>query len=262
MRLQFLLSSQHQWKSALFWSSQLSSLDPSPSSRLVHCQCLIRDGQNHRAAHRLRAWDLHSGSAHGCYLTASALMAAGETEEALAVLDAGVDLVEAARKEAEAETDPSEKVRKKQSVASIYLLKGKVLEGLDNRDLAAEAFADALNLDVCCVEAYDALVGHHMLAAEDEKALVRELPVVDQLQGEEELSDLVSFLYRLRLKKYDQATMPNISHSKANSKKTPLSREPGMGSDPELGTGLGVFVVGTESLMTALCTHGSFPTVR
>ena len=91
-------------------------MDPSPSSRLTHCECLVRDGQSHRAAHKLKAWDLHrSGeSARGCYLAATALMAAGEAEEALAVMDACVDLVDAARKEAEAETEPTEKLRMKQ----------------------------------------------------------------------------------------------------------------------------------------------------
>ena len=74
-----------------------------------------------------------------------------------------------------------------QSGASIYLLKGKILESLDNRDLASEAFSDALHLDVCCVEAYDALVGHHMLAADEEKALVANLPLAEQLEGNPEM---------------------------------------------------------------------------
>lgn len=44
-------------------------------------------------------------------------------------------------------------------------MKGKVLEAMDNRGLASECYKQALQCDVHCFEAFDALIQHHMLTA-------------------------------------------------------------------------------------------------
>ena len=49
-------------------------------------------------------------------------------------------------------------------LSSIYLLKGQVLEAMDNRSLAAEAFQEAVRIDVYCHEAFKALVKHNLLS--------------------------------------------------------------------------------------------------
>lgn len=48
-------------------------------------------------------------------------------------------------------------------------MKGKVLEAMDNRGLASECYKQALQSDVHCFEAFDALIQHHMLAAAEGK---------------------------------------------------------------------------------------------
>ena len=86
-------------------------------------------------------------------------------------------------------------------LSSIYVIRGKVLEGLDNRGLAAEAFKDALKVDVSCSEAFYAITQHQILTAVEEKALLKSLEF-GKLTGNE--GELVEFLYKMRLKKYDK----------------------------------------------------------
>ena len=51
-----------------------------------------------------------------------------------------------------------------QVLSSIYLLKGQILEALDNRCLAAEAYQEAVRVDVYCHEAFKSLVKHNILS--------------------------------------------------------------------------------------------------
>jgi hypothetical protein len=67
-----------------------------------------------------------------------------------------------------------------QILGSLYLLRGRILEALDNRVLAAEAFKEALRMDAFCMEAFKALVSHEILSADEEKELLSTMPVADQ----------------------------------------------------------------------------------
>ena len=51
--------------------------------------------------------------------------------------------------------------------SAINLLRGKVYESMNNRGLAALCFREALRLDVSCYEAFECLVNHHMLSAQE-----------------------------------------------------------------------------------------------
>jgi len=84
------------------------------------------------------------------------------------------------------------------------LLKGDVLEQLDNRGLASAAYQEALKLDTLCAGAFNALTGHDLLSAAEEAALVRSLPLAEQCGGEEgsDLARLVTQLYSVSRKKY------------------------------------------------------------
>ena len=53
--------------------------------------------------------------------------------------------------------------------SSVNLLRGRVYEAMDNRGLAAECFREALRTDVMNYEAFDCLVNHHMLSAQEGK---------------------------------------------------------------------------------------------
>ena len=50
-----------------------------------------------------------------------------------------------------------------QMESSVHLLRGKVYEAMDNRNLASECFRESLRQDVYCYEAFELLVNHHML---------------------------------------------------------------------------------------------------
>lgn len=47
------------------------------------------------------------------------------------------------------------------------ILRGQIYEAMDNRTLAMECFRSALRQDVYCFEAFDLLVNHHMLSAQE-----------------------------------------------------------------------------------------------
>jgi hypothetical protein len=49
--------------------------------------------------------------------------------------------------------------------SAVQLLRGHILEALENRSLAVECYREALQLDVQCYEALDCLIQHHMLTA-------------------------------------------------------------------------------------------------
>lgn len=49
--------------------------------------------------------------------------------------------------------------------SSVLLIKGKVLEAMDNRGLASECYKQALINDVYCYEAFESLIQHNMLTA-------------------------------------------------------------------------------------------------
>ncbi len=217
------------------------SRPPPCSDRLLLAEILIKDGQYHRAAKLIRGWGLERSSLRGCHLCAKALAQAGEAEEALDVLDNGAGLLEEALRTLEplpedqredeeglGEETSGDKdggrestAELKQVLSSIYLLKGQVLESLDNRGLACESFREALRLDVFCAEALRAITAHQMLTAAEERELLGELPVREQCAAEagdssvaEDLETLVSFLYRSSLKKYarpdDVAEVPEL----------------------------------------------------
>lgn len=54
-----------------------------------------------------------------------------------------------------------------QLTSSILFLKGRVYEAMDNRGLAADCYKQALQRDVHCYEAFEALVQHQMLSAQE-----------------------------------------------------------------------------------------------
>ena len=60
------------------------------------------------------------------------------------------------------------------------MLKGRILEALDNRALASEAFKEALRVDAYCLEAFRALITHEILTADEEKELLTTIPIAAQ----------------------------------------------------------------------------------
>ncbi len=210
----------------MYWASHLTSLTGSNldessigggvddvaaheevnSDRLLLAEMLVQDGQSHRAAQLLRRWGMEKDSLRACHLCAKALVKTSQLEEALEVLDGGVQLINDGHKvlqDQEQEEEEQDKIRK--AISSIYLLKGQVLERMDNRDLASESFREALRIDAFCAEALRSLTSHQMLTAPEERAFVEEeLSLSEQCAGVAGLESMVSFLYRSSLKKYSR----------------------------------------------------------
>ena len=88
-------------------------------------------------------------------------------------------------------------------LGGVFLLKGRILEAMDNRDLAAEAFKEAVRIDVYCHEAFKALIRHQILTASEEVELMEMMPFEQQCASEEERV-LVHFLHEMSLKKYNK----------------------------------------------------------
>ena len=92
--------------------------------------------------------------------------------------------------------------RRNAMISNLYLLKGQIYEGRDNRQAAAECYKVAVRTDLTCVEAMTALTSHQMLSLDEERDLVSGL--AQSQQPPTELSDLVSHLYWCSLKKYSE----------------------------------------------------------
>ena len=86
-------------------------------------------------------------------------------------------------------------------MSSIYLLKGRIYEAMDNRAFAAQAFQEAVKIDVYCHEAFKALVKHQILSVDEELELLASAPIEEQTYSETE-SELVTFLHKMSVKKY------------------------------------------------------------
>lgn len=89
---------------------------------------------------------------------------------------------------------------KAELLSAVWLLKGKVLEAMDNRQLAMDAYIQALNFNVYCTEAMDALTQHEMLMSGEERTLIEQLPFRKQCTDFE--TRVIKLLYTGKLKKY------------------------------------------------------------
>ena len=156
---------------------------------------MTRARQYQRAAHLLKESNLESKSWQGCFLTTNALFLANNVEEAWKILEANESMLDKKAAEKVVKEDPS----KKTWLVAILVLKGKILEAMDNRTQASEAFKDALKLDPYCQEALSYLTKHQMLSAEGEQTLLESIPFEDA-----EEKEFIYFLYSIGLKKYDK----------------------------------------------------------
>lgn len=173
----------------------------------------------------------------GLYLAAKAAFESGDLKEAALILDNGAELcsktkevIAAATENCRSEQTAAVKFTRSQyhpqglstprpsdgdknlvdedqladsrkTLSSLFLLKGQVLEALDNRGLAAEAYQEAVRTDVYCHEAFKALVKHNTLSVDEEIELLEVAPIEAQTMSETE-RDLVTFLHKMSVKKY------------------------------------------------------------
>ncbi|XP_038122954.1 cell division cycle protein 16 homolog [Culex quinquefasciatus] len=223
-----------RYQTALFWAEKvtvMSNNDPRDVYWQAQCMFLLRE--YHRAAYVIRSRGLDKRNLLCHYLAAECLAEAKEYQEALDVLN-GVSCETLANNMAGPGLGRNESVEgvavfdepnKCDVLASIYFLKGKILEAMDNRILAMDCYVQALHKSVYCSEALDALVQHEMLMAWEEKELMQHIPMDQQCTEPER--KILKVLYESKLKKYYESIAPqtNIEQTPVGSMSTNLLHE-------------------------------------
>uniref|UniRef100_A0A6P7GWK2 Cell division cycle protein 16 homolog n=1 Tax=Diabrotica virgifera virgifera TaxID=50390 RepID=A0A6P7GWK2_DIAVI len=162
------------------------------------------------------------------YLTARCLYEANELAEALKVIN-NIENINFVPKNifsplfSNSQSLLFENTPKNQAYSSFLLLKGKILEGMDNRGPAADCYKQALNIDVHCFEAFDSLIKYQMLTSLEEEELLKSLPISEQCSPE--AAEILYILYQSKLKKYHIPTSLRPMGSKIIYGSTPGPQE-------------------------------------
>ncbi|CAH1788277.1 unnamed protein product [Owenia fusiformis] len=195
---------QHQYDTALFWADKVVTLSNNNTEDIYwYAQTLYLTEQYHRASNLLCTQQLDKKNPACRYLAAKCHYECKEYQEAIDIL-ACADNSPCKSKHV-VPKPPLDNIAfslKGNVDSSISLLRGKIYEAMDNRTLAADCFREALQHNVYCYEAFEMLVNHHMLTAEEERDLIERLPLSSQCTDEE--IELVRFLYENKLKKYSK----------------------------------------------------------
>ncbi|XP_021915028.1 cell division cycle protein 16 homolog [Zootermopsis nevadensis] len=194
----------HLYSAALFWADKIVSLsNGEPRDVYWLAQCMFHMKQYHRAAHLIRSRGLEKTHMLCHYLAVRCLLEARELPEALQVLtdvEQKGNLFPNMCTSFESTVPVGFDDTTTNLTSSILFLKGQVYEAMDNRGLAADCYKQALRCDVHCYEAFEALVQHQMLSAQEEQELLESLPLSQQCVGTEQ--QLLRLLYESKLKKY------------------------------------------------------------
>jgi len=191
-----------QYSSALYWADKIVTLSPSNDDLYTMARTLVLSKHFHRAQHLVVSRKLHTKHLGCCFLAAKSLQALGNDRATLDLLE-DQETERLVEEQTQHVHDNPQDFKTKNLLSSIHFLKGQILENIENRELAAESFKQALQVDVHCYEAFQALVEHQMLTADEEKKLVNALTS----QDESDVS-LVKGLYSLNLKKYECPETP------------------------------------------------------
>ncbi|KAJ1520995.1 hypothetical protein ONE63_004065 [Megalurothrips usitatus] len=197
----------HQYNAALFWADKVVSLtNDNPKDVYWLAQCMFHLRQYHRAVHLIQSKDLDKTHPLCHYLTVRSLLAAGGYSDALQLLTIVENDNSLSRTTRVISLDsPGDGTMDPDCPAnlqsSILFIKGQVLEAMDNRELAADCYRQALRSDVYCYEAFDALVQHHMLSSWEEMELLDSIPYSEQCKTPAEAKFLRQ-LYEIKLNKY------------------------------------------------------------
>eukprot|EP00794_Sanderia_malayensis_P008062 gene8062-8925_t len=209
----------HLYNTALFWADKTCSLSNWNQQDIIWlAQTMFLTSQFRRAADLLEKRGLVHKNLVAKYLVAKCYAECKDWDKVLEILEH--DQLDVST----TSEDNSEMSRLENSVAgggrkiesAIALLKGMAYEGSGNsvQHLAADAFKEALKLDVFCFEAFDLLTSHNMLSSNEENELIESLPFDTQCSKEE--SELVKFLYESRVKHYCKPIDPKLSTNLEN----------------------------------------------
>ncbi|XP_063704150.1 cell division cycle protein 16 homolog [Culicoides brevitarsis] len=211
-------------KTALFWAEKASALSNFEVKDVYwQAQCMFLLKEYHRAASLIRYYGFEKSDVLCLYLLAECLYEAKEYQEGLDVLmsaeieDLGLTTTTVEQEGTLIHLTANEE-NKNELLASICYIKGKILEAMDNRNLAMDSYVQALQKSVHCYEALDALVQHEMLMAWEERVLLDKLPIIEQCADGED--KILRKLYESKLKKYSDSVVPQT-----NAEITPVAKK-------------------------------------
>lgn len=234
LMLLILFGFQRRYKTALFWAEKAVVLGDYQSRDiywLAQCMFLLRE--YHRAAHIIKLHGLEKTNIFCHHLIVECLYEAKEYTEAIDLMNT-IDLEYISNSVINPEMPNADDTAlqilaavdiddigpsKSEVISAIYFLKGRILEAMDNRNMAMNCYIEALHLDVHCTEALDALVQHEMLLASEEQELITHLPFDAQCTDNERV--IIEKLYKSKLKKYHESALAvnlisivNLNHVK------------------------------------------------
>ncbi|KAF9969063.1 anaphase promoting complex subunit cdc16 [Actinomortierella ambigua] len=170
---------QHLYKTAAYWGDKVLSITDDPNDVFWLSQIYFDTGEYARAINLLQ----HQG-----------LIKMEKWSEALEILGEDNQFAAQANQDEGLE-------------ASLCHLRGVVFKNLNNIQRAKECFVEALQIDIKCYEALDALVSNSMLTITEERQLIDSLDFNKQLVGQD--ASFVKMLYQSKLKKYDNIEAQN-----------------------------------------------------
>lgn len=202
-----------RYSTALFWAEKVAVLGGlEPRDIYYQAQCMYLLGEYHRAAHTIQHHKLEKNSLPCINLLLESLYAAKEfTEAANVIQNVEVEVMTTSLINQPVDASSGcylesnsvfggEENHRNELLSSIYLMKGKVYEALDNRGMAMDFYVQALHKSIYCFEALEALVQHEMLMAWEEFELMHHLPLAQQ--SSEADAKFILKLYESHLKKY------------------------------------------------------------
>lgn len=206
------------YESAAFWAEKVLYITNDANDAYERARCLYNLKEYHRAAHTIKSRNLHMTSLPCLYLAAKCHYAEKDYREAFQILELPIVLASEGNvnettfigrhsnrhHQQHNKQEPLYNQNKSRWLGSISLLKGKIFECLDNRQMAEKCFREALHHDIFCFEAYTCLTCHHMLTSEEEILLFNSFNIDKNFQSEPEMGDFVKLFYQLQFKKYDK----------------------------------------------------------
>ncbi|XP_065069614.1 cell division cycle protein 16 homolog [Rhopilema esculentum] len=202
----------HLYHTALFWADKACSLSSNSQQDIIWlAQTMLLTGQYERAAELLKKHGLVNCSPIAKYIVAKCYAERKEWDKVLDILEN--DQVDVSSCDEQGDISKFEgPICGRKIESAICLLKGMAYEGSGNsiiiKSFAADAFKEALRLDVYCFEAFDFLTAHNMMTAQEELDLIESLPFSTQCSKEE--ADFVRFLYESKIKQYCKPVDPKL----------------------------------------------------
>lgn len=222
------------YESASFWSEKVLFMTNDPNDAYERARCLYNLKEYHRAAHTIKSRNLHLTNLSCLYLAAQCYYMEKDFKEANNLLDSPLIVTWPNQNDTSLSATPTtslgrhssrlnhnshqQQVKFKQIesppaeknvnrwLGAIYLLKGKLYESSDNRQMAQACFKEALLHDIFCFEAFTSLTRHHMLTIEEETALLNDLNIDGLFANDPEICQFIKLFYSLQGKKYHKPT--------------------------------------------------------